>query len=300
MRGSAPVSDGPTRRHWGRSRTRQSVVILLLTTLLGAAVVGAGSTLTGPRYTSASQILWDPAALQYLGDDAVPNNPEVLDRAVTDQREVIFSDPVVGAAAQELGMDEEDLREAVTVDVQAGSSLLVVSASADQPQAAEDIATQLTAAYVENVRVSGANALRQQADLLQPTIDRLAAERAALDADLVAVSGELAGTPVTTPVYGVLQGRVDRLATRIGDITALEAEYVSRQETLRATAESFPGQAFVIRQPEVPEAPSSLSLTTALVLGAGVGLFIGACIVFFLFGRSRQSTSDERSGQPTG
>lgn len=262
------------------------MAIVLVSTVLGAAAVGSGSALAGPEYTSEAQILWDPGALEYLGSTPAPENPDALDRQVNDQRQVVLSDAVVGEAAQSLDMDPEDLREAVAIEVQPGTSVLTVAGSADDAEDALALTTTLTSAYVDHARDSGTDALLRQADLLQPTIDRLLGELEAVDAELGEVSAQLAATPVTSPAYGVLSARFDRLATRSADIGNRLADQLGQQETLRGTADSFPGQAFVIREPLVPEEPSSLSLPTALVLGAAIGLFIGACIVFFLFGRN--------------
>lgn len=282
----------------GRSRTKQSVAIVLVSTVIGAVAAGGGSALTGPEYTSEAQILWDPGALEYLGATRAPENPDALDRQVTDQRQVLLSDAVVDDTAQTLDMDPEDLRETVTISVQPGTSLLTVAGSADEPDEATALTSTLTSMYLDQVQESGVGALRQQADLLQPTIDRLAGELAGLDADLAQVSAELAATPVTSPAYGVLSARVDRLATRSADIANRLADQLGQQETLRGTADNFPGQAFLVRAPSIPESPSSLSLPTALILGAALGLFIGACIVFFLLGRSARSVRGPAHGRP--
>ncbi|WP_347059035.1 hypothetical protein ABC795_01445 [Blastococcus sp. HT6-30] len=267
-----------------------------MSTALGAAAVGVGSTLAGPEYTSEAQILWDPDALEYLGSPPAPENPEALDRQVTDQRQVVLSDAVIGQAADSLDMDPEDLREAVAVEVRPGTSLLTIAGPADEPDEAAALTTTLTSAYVNHVRDSGVDAIQRQADLLQPTIDRLVGELEAVDAELGEVSAQLAATPVTAPAYGVLSARADRLATRSADIGNRLADQLGQQETLRGTAESFPGQAFLLREPSTPEEPSSLSLATALVLGAAIGLFIGVCIVFFLFGRSARSAPGPATG----
>lgn len=275
----------------------QSIVIVVVATLLGAAAVGAGSTLTGPRYTSEAQILWDPAALEYLGATA-PSNSEVLDRQVVDQQQVVTSDRIVEEAAQPLGMDAEELREAVSVEAQPNSSLITITGAADEPDEAAALTTSLTTAYVDHVQTSGAEALREQADLLQPTIDRLTAERAALEAELAGLNAQLSTTPVTSALYGILSARADRLGTLNADVSNRLADLVAQGETLRGTAESFPGQAFVVRQPTVPEAPSSPSLVTALVLGAAIGFFIGVCIVFFVLGRRAGPMLGPATGHP--
>ncbi len=251
-----------------------------MATVLGALVVGAGSVVLGPSFTSTADVLWNPGALEYLGG-ATPDTPDSLDRQVSDQREVVLSDAVVSGAADELGMDPDDVRDMLEVEVQTGSSLLVVSATADDADEAVEVSEAVTAAYVEDVRVSGAGALADQADILQGSIDRLTGETATLTADLAAANGELAQLPVTSPAYGAAQNRATGLSTRLTDASAELSDLVSEQESLRASAEAYPGQAFVLRDARTPTGPSSLSLPTALVLGAALGLLLGACVVLY-------------------
>ncbi|MGX5655286.1 hypothetical protein ACWKWC_10995 [Geodermatophilus nigrescens] len=280
----APAGSAVVPRERIPSRTRQAVVITALATLLGGALAGAATTLSDPTYTSESHVLWSPGALEYLGE-TVPTDPNALDRQVVDQSAVIFSDAVLGTAAEGLGVDPDDLREELTVSLQDGSSLLVIAATAPEAATATETTDAVTTAYVDYVRTSGADALRQQADLLQSSIDRLNGELEAANRELEAVNGELAGISVNSPAYAIAQGRADRAATRSADAQTRLADLIGQQESLRAAAEAFTGEAFVMRQATEPEAPSSPSLVTSLVLGGGLGFFIGLCVVFFFLGR---------------
>lgn len=282
-------SPGPAQAKRGgmRPRTRQAVVITTLATLLGAAAAGAGATLTDPTYSSESHLLWSPGALEYLGDDNPVTDPNALDRQVVDQAEVIESDPVIGAAAATLGVDEDDLREVVSVEIQEGTSRIVITGSGEDAATARDTTEAVTTAYTDYVKASGADALRQQAELLQSSIDRLTGELNAANGELDGVNRELAGLNVNSPAYAITQGRADRAAARSADAQTRLADLIGQQESLRAAADAFTGQAFTMRQAATPEAPSSLPLTTTVVLGAGLGLAIGLCVVFFLLGRRR-------------
>jgi uncharacterized protein involved in exopolysaccharide biosynthesis len=254
-------------------------------TLLGAALVGAGSALSGPKYTSEAHVLWSPGALEYLGDTNAPTDPNALDRQVVDQQQVILGDAVMGTAADLLNADVDELREVVAVAVQDESSLIVISTTSADPEEATTVTAAVTDAYVNNVRTAGTEALDNQAKLLDSSIDRLNTELQSAQAELADVDGQLARLSVNSPAYAVTQGRADRAATRSAETQSRLQDLLAQQESLRAAGAAYTGEAFTMRAASQPTAPSSASLTTSLMLGGALGLFIGACIVFFFFGR---------------
>jgi uncharacterized protein involved in exopolysaccharide biosynthesis len=265
------------------------VAVVAAATILGAALGGVGSLVTPPEYTSEAHVLWSPGAAANL-DDTVKDDPNLIERQVTDQREVITSDAVMDSAGSVLGMDADALRKVVAVSIDKGSSLLTVSASDDTADSASAVVSAVTTSYVSYVRDNGIQAIRDRADVLQSTIDRQGAELAALNARLTDLTGQLRGVSPTSAAYGALQGEIARLDTQVGELATRSGEVVEQQESLRAAAEKFPGQAFVVRKASVPKAPSSLSLPTALVLGGALGFVLGVCIVAFWRSRSHSRT----------
>jgi uncharacterized protein involved in exopolysaccharide biosynthesis len=282
--GAQPDPEAPRRRRLS-SRTRRSVAVIGLSTLLGAAVVGAGSAASGPKYTSEAHVLWSPGALEYLGDTTAPTDPNALDRQVVDQQQVILSDAVMTTAADELDADVEELREIVAVSVQDESSLIVISTTGADADEATAVTESVTKVYIENVKASGAKALDDQAALLQSSIDRLNTELQSAQAELTAATDQLAGLSVNSPAYAITQGRADRAATRSAEAQTRLQDLLGQQESLRAAGAAYTGEAFLMRAASEPVAPSSPSLPTSLMLGGALGLFIGACIVFFFVGR---------------
>ncbi len=287
----APQSSGtqpepaPTRRRRLTPRARRAVGVLTLSTLLGAAVVGAGSAASGPKYTSEAHVLWSPGALEYLGETTAPTDPNALDRQVVDQQQVILGDAVMGGAADLLNADVDDLRESVDVAVQDESSLIVISTTSADPEEATTVTEAVTAGYIDYVKLAGKKALDDQAALLDSSIARLNQDLANSQAELADVDAQLGGLSVNSPAYAITQARADRAATRSAETQIRLQDLLAQQETLRAAGGVYTGEAFLMRAASEPTDPSSASLPTSLILGGALGLFIGACIVFFFHGR---------------
>ncbi|WP_147261949.1 hypothetical protein [Blastococcus sp. TF02A-26] len=251
--------------------------------------------MTGQQYTASAEVRWDPTGLETVRA-SVPNSPDALDRQVADQREVVLSDQVVNSAADELGMDPEEVRDIVEVGTQAGSSVLTISATDDDARQAAAVSAAMTTAYVDSARSSSAGVLADQATVLQGSIDRLQDEAAALNDELARVNADLATIPTASPAYGATQNRATQTSNRLADVAARLSDLTGQQDTFRASADLYTGPASVLREAETPDNPSSLSVPTAAVLGAALGLLLGLCAVFFL---SRRWNAPAEGGRPT-
>ena len=264
---------------------KRAAAVIAATTLLGAAAGVLGSSAAGETYTSEADVLYDPTSVQL--DDTPATDPNLLDRQVADQADVVTSDAVLGAAASTLGTTTEDLREIVSVTVGEGSSLLTIASTGDTAAAANEVTRSVTDAYVTYVKDNSVSAITQRADILQGTIDRQNTQLAGLNEQLAALTNQLGGLSPTGAAYGVVQGQLDRLADQVGQLSARNADLVEQQESLRASATAYPGAAFVLRQPSQPESPSSLSPLTSGLVGAVLGALVGACIVGLMRARHR-------------
>jgi uncharacterized protein involved in exopolysaccharide biosynthesis len=283
------VGSRPPRRRSAGGRSRRPVVVLAVAAVAGAVLGGLGSLVAGPTYSSSADVLYNPAGVRYV-DETINADPNLLERQVTDQVDVVQSDSVLQAAAGVLDMDVDDLREDIRVEVTTGSSTIEITGRADTAEGASDVAGAVTDAYVASLKTSGASVLEQRAQVLQGTIDRQNTQLADLDAQLSDLNDQLGGLNPQSAAYGAVQGRIDRLATQIEDLTTRNADLVDQQETLRANAEIFPGEAFVVRQAETPKGPSSLTPPKAALVGAALGLVIGGCVLVFRSTRGRSST----------
>ncbi|GAB4082315.1 hypothetical protein GCU67_10045 [Modestobacter muralis] len=244
-----------------------------------------GSSAAGPTYTSEADVLYDPTTVQLA--DAPATDPNLLDRQVADQADVVTSDAVLGAAAGVLGTTTEDLREIVSVDVGDGSSLLTIASTGDTAEAANGVTRSVTDAYLAYVKGNSVAAITQRADILQGTIDRQNAQLAGLNQQLTDLTNRLGGLSPTGAAYGVVQGQLDRLADQVAQLSARNSDLVEQQESLRSSAAAYPGAAFVLRQPSQPEGPSSLSPATSAMVGGVLGAILGACLVGLARARRR-------------
>lgn len=274
----ATPPDGPAS---ARAGWRRPVAIVLLATLVGAALSMAGSAASGPSYASESQVLWDPGATQFLGLTPA-DDPNSMERALADQRDVVTSDPVITAAADALGLDPEELRSALSVGVVTGSSVLTITGTADDAATAFAMTDAVTERYRIYVLEAGKEGLRTQADVLEPTIGRLRADIDGLNARLGELNARLEALSVNSAAYQAAQIQAGQVGAQLADASTRLADVTGQQESLRAGAEVYPGQAIVLRQPEEPTAPASLSLPTAAVLGAALGFVLGVCLVILL------------------
>lgn len=261
--------------------TRRAVAIVVSATVLGALVAGAGAALTAEQYTGSAEVLWDPTVLTTFGGEA-PNSPDAIDRQVADQRQVVLSDQVLDPVADDLDMDAEDVRDSVEVSTKSGSSVLTISATADDAEQAAAVSAAMTRAYVDFARAASAGTVADQAEVLQGSIDRLQNEAAALTDQLAVANRDLSTIPTASAAYGAAQNRASQAFARLSDVTTRLSDLIGQQDELRASVDVYPGPATVLRQAETPEAPSSISLPTALVLGAALGLLLGICAAFFL------------------
>ena len=267
-----------TLRLPGLRRHSSRLWLVVAAALAGMAVALAGNLVLGPSYTSETGVLWDPSSAQ-LVDETVTVDPNLLDRQVTDQQDVIASDAVIGAVSDDLGVDVDDVRDAISTTVADGSSLITISAKSDTADSAMQIAAAVTNAYVQYLATSGADSLTARADALQTTIDRQNAQLTTLTAQLNDQTNQLETVDTASSTYAVLQGQVTQLSGQVSDLTGRIADVVDQQESLRAAAEIYPGAARVLQQAELPTAPSSFSLPVTVVLGAGLGILVAGCVI---------------------
>jgi uncharacterized protein involved in exopolysaccharide biosynthesis len=267
---------------------------VLAAMVVGALVAGAGAALTAEKYTGSAEVLWDPTVLTTFGGDA-PNSPDAIDRQVADQRQVVLSDQILDTVADDVDMDAEDVRDGVEVSTKSGSSVLTISATADDAEKAAAVTAAMTSAYVDFARSASAGTVTDQAEILQGSIDRLQNEAAALADEVAAANRELSTIPSASAAYGAAQNRASQAFTRLSDVTTRLSNLIGQQDELRASADVYPGPASVLRVAETPEAPSSMSVPTAMVLGAALGLLLGVCVVLFL---SRGWNAPTEGGRP--
>lgn len=235
------------RRHWG---------VVVLVTALGCALGAVGTLLIPDTYVSRAEIrILHDSRLDILEDEP-SDTYETVDEANRRMRSAAIaamSDDVVGRTARVTDMSAAEVREHVTVEPLAGADVLVVSASADEPDVAVRLARAATDAFVTSTREAGREQLRDAAQDLEAESEDI-----------------LADAP--DPVPAATTGFTDQLYAR-----ALE---------LRTRASLYQGIGEVVREAQEPSATAA----PGPLLGARYGLaagFVGGVAVALLLSMRR-------------
>jgi uncharacterized protein involved in exopolysaccharide biosynthesis len=177
----------------------------------------------------------------------------------------VLSDQVLARAAAKLDMPLRDLRKNVQVTDLPDSNVLTISVSADSAQAAQRRTELVTNGYTAYSTKIAQKSLADQAKSLNPSIAQLRRQLAQVGT----ISGD--STPLTSALSSLVQ----------------------RQIQLSAAAKAEEGAARVISAAQTPETPSSVSVTSAALIGAGIGLVLG-CGLALLLGRRGRPTGPRR------
>jgi uncharacterized protein involved in exopolysaccharide biosynthesis len=251
------------RSHWR---------LLPLFALMGAILLGTFYFLQPPVYTSTAEILYShqDQSAQLTGEQVDSGDPE---RTLATQRDIVLSDQVLAPVVKATQTDRRDLLSSLQVATETGSDVMTISASDTDATRASRIATAVVDAYVSYNQAQGKARLEAQAEALAPLI-----------ADL---EPRVQVRPRDTDLVGQAQvsAAINQLAT-----------LVNKQQSLRAAAAAYRGQASVLAVPEVPRAPSSPSWTIGAVLGGLLGL--GLAILVALVKGSLRVRRNERDDLP--
>lgn len=248
------------RTHWR---------LLPLLALMGAMLLGTFYFLQPPRYTSTADLLYSHQDLSAQVTGQQSNNFADPERTLATQRDIVLSDQVLAPVVEATRSTRRDLLSSLTVSTETGSDVLRISAEDTDATRASRIATAVVDAYVDYNRSLGKAQLESQAEALTPLITDLQ-PRAQL-------------RPRETDVVG--QAQVSAAITQL-------ATLVQKQQSLRAAAAAYQGQASVLAVPEVPRSPSSPSWQTGAVLGGLLGL--GLAVLVALVKGSIRQRRDER------
>lgn len=237
----------------GRRGVLFGIVIVLLGAL-GAAAGLVGARVSAVEYSSSAVLLWDPSALRYSDDTAYVPDSGSLAVQVEAQLTRIQSDDVVDPAAKSLGMSSNDLRSIMTVSLGSNASEMVISATGATAARANAATKAIVSAYVDANRADLGAQYTAKADALQAPIDALTA-------------------------------RVDALAgnSALGQSLAGQlSDDIAQQVSLRAQSEDPATPLSVTQAASLPLSPASASAATLAVVGAAIGLVVGAGLVMLL------------------
>jgi Mrp family chromosome partitioning ATPase len=216
----------------------------LLFGLVGAAVGYAITPLLPASYTTQSQlVVGSPQELSILGDPVATTgwtNPVYAAK-------ILGSQEIAVATSRELGggrLTPKQVRHQVTIDGPTDSPVITISATADSPQLAQDLANAVTRAYVAVETRGSQERAGEATDVLNQLLtgqqQRLAAVQEQLRASVAAASASAAGIVVPTD-------RADYIQATLGsDIT-----YQSLRDEAAALATQISGTQNALRQAAV-------------------------------------------------
>ncbi len=237
------------RRHWA---------VVVVVTLLGGVLGGLATFLVPDSYVGQArvQVLHD-ARVDAL-DDEPADTYETVDEAnrrMNTAAARATSDEVVERTATDTGLTPEQVREQVVVEPVTGADVLLVSATADDPDLAAELARAAGEAFVAQTREAGRSQLRGAAEQLE--------EEAA---------GILEDAP--QPVPASTSGFTDQLYTQ-----ALE---------LRTRAVFYEGLGEVVSRPQEPAPSAAPGPARGAGYGVAGGLLAGVAAALLLSTRRRE------------
>lgn len=274
-----PSNEAPTLDDYIQAVSRRKWVVVLGALLcLGAAL--AYESYRTPSYEAAARVVVGPSRrLSLNSTTAVAPN---LER----EREIMLSDDVFEAAAQELGVAVEELQDRfLLADVKfvPKSDVLTVSAvDTDRVEAAAFV-NAVASAYVDQTEIAEEDFFNARIDGLEQEISDASEALSTLDgeiADLLARRQEAAALPSEDTGAATLISSIDaersiRQTSRQQLIVSIrQAE--TQLRTIRAELKTRPSTARLFspaRTPRVAQGLSSALLNTiGLVLGSGLGV----------------------------
>jgi polysaccharide biosynthesis transport protein len=251
-------------RHYLSIARRQRWVIIeavVVVTLL-AAVFAALQT---PMYKAKAQVLLRADDLNEADANAYYYD---ADRYVTIQSNIVESRAVVDAVAQQLDRDDRAaLARQVSVAQKGTTDILEISATAEEPDEARDVANGFANAYIENRRADALGNLQDVADQLEGQLAELARQIAQYDDQIAQRAAEAA--------FSGGAARDEALEAARSAASLQYQTVFARQQELSVDIGLKRGGATLLAEAGRPGQPTGNGVARSAAIGAVVGLFLG-------------------------
>ncbi|PJE97913.1 lipopolysaccharide biosynthesis protein [Streptomyces carminius] len=231
-------------------RHRAAIVLgLLLGVLAGGALSAAGGT----EYTATGEVVVQPVGAGLPESGGIPADRQL---SMATERQVAGSAAVAARAARALGgrTDPAGLRRGLRVSNPPETHLLEFAYTADSPRTAVRRADAFVRAYLDHREETAERRVESILTGLSEELEPLLARRAELDRRIADADGAVARESA--------RAERETLGARIADLQG-------RVSALRSL-DTSPGD--VVREGEVPEAPSGPGAAALIAVGAVVGL----------------------------
>lgn len=253
---SFEVPEARSRRRIGGPVAR--FVVAIVGVVVITATLAVASNLSASR---KKPIYAARAEITYSLDEE--RTPGLLrqDRRLSTQLVMISGRTVLGPVADELGLEWEELAEAVSAEVVDDSEVIRIEAQASDPDVARRVIDVVVDEYLEQATVEVST---DQRALLQAQLTAAEARRAEVTAALAGAQLQRFGVPVDAQQLLAentsLLGQIDRLKA---ELTAVDLAQIDAQ----------PAQ--LLTPPYILDEPVEPRVRRSTAIGAAVGLLFG-------------------------
>ena len=324
--GSYPTTEDPPLelRQFLDSLRRNKWFVIEVVVVFSLAA-GILSNLRTPVYRATARVLLTPNdPTQQLnpvtGSGAVGNDP---DRYVAGQVSIVQSEGVAAEAAKSLpGVTVDEVERKISVGKDGESNVLKISATDPDPAKARGVAQAVAEGYIENRRQAAVSGLERAAADIQDKLAPLQAQIASLDTQIAATPTSPDATSVlVAPERPTTGGGATPPAAQVPAPTVGPGGAPSTQESLKAAryaaAVQFEtlytrqqelvvdislkrGDAELIADAKIPDAPISPHPRRDAALGAFVGLLVGVGVTVLREQLNDRIRSPEEAERLTG
>lgn len=246
----------PPRRRRGRTIVPVLVAVIGVIVLTGTLALASrmSATRKTPVYAARAEITYT------LDEDRTPGLLR-QDRRLSTQLVMISGRTVLGPVADELGLDWEDLADAVSAEVVDDSEVIRIEAQASDPEGARRVVDAVLDEYLEQAEV---DVYAEQRTLVQDQLTAAEARRAEVAVALTGAQLQRFGVPIDAQQLlaenSSLLAEIDRLKDQL---TRMDLAQVDAQPAKLLTP------TYVLDEPVEPRVRRST------IIGAALGLLFG-------------------------
>lgn len=236
--------------------------VIILTTVITVGAAAAVTTLMPTQYEASTRLrVMTPSTggLDYLQRDI-----DYAVRLMNTYAEKVTSDDVLNVVMERLELDE---RPEIAVEVLANTELMVVTATASEPELAQQIANTTADVMVEQIETAGDEPLQTLA-VLEAQMEEVSQN---LEEARRRLGAALSATPQNPQEVAVAQSEVD---LQVQIYSGLMNQYTSA----KAVYAPVSNQLTVFQRAEPPTAPSRPNRMLNLIIGLALGLVAGVSL----------------------
>lgn len=280
-----PANEAPSLDDYLRAISSRKWLVILAT-LAGFVTALLYQGYKTDTYEAEARVVVGPSRLLSLDSNrAVAPN---LER----EREIILGDDVFQAAAQDLGIEIEELQERVknvTVRFTPDSQVLTITGTDSDPNEVTLLINAISEAYVSQVETAERAFFSHRIEILEESITSSAATLTNLDAELATLASNrtaASSLPAEDPSKTSLISAIDadrniRQTNRQQLIVSIRASETTLRD-LRVQLNTRPSTASLLSPARLPQGSFGISETVTSAAGLMIGCSLGIAAAFIL------------------